>query len=63
MQAAIGPFLEQVADWSKGSVHVTRRLSLVVSIGVAEPEPDQYMYAKEEFTQCNCFGMVHIVTA
>ena len=37
-QAAIGPFTEQVADWSKWSVHVTRGLSLVVSIGVARDQ-------------------------
>ena len=34
-QAAIGPFLEQVADWSKGSVHVMQGLSLAVTMGVA----------------------------
>ena len=31
-QASIGPFLEQVADWLKGSVHVMQELSLVVSV-------------------------------
>ena len=34
-QAAIGPILEQVADWSTGSVHVTQGLSWVVTVGVA----------------------------
>ena len=35
MASSTGPFLEQVADWSKGSVHVTWGLLLVVSIEVA----------------------------
>ena len=34
-QAAIGPLLKQVVDWSTGGVHVMRGLSLVVTMGVA----------------------------
>ena len=33
-QAAIGPLVQQVADWSTGGVHVTWGLSLVVTVGV-----------------------------
>ena len=34
-QAAIGPILEQVADWSTGGVHVMQGLLLVVTIEFA----------------------------